>query len=231
MNENELKLLWQSATEKLESSLQVNKKNTDDITRLKAQNVLSSMKPIKIFTLVVGILWVIGLGIVLFNLFVNAYDKVSLFFLYSATTQVLLTAISVAVYVYQLVLINEIDFSGSVLTIQEKVSRLKISTLNVTRLLFLQLPVWTTFYWNEKMFVAENWLLWILQGIVTFSFTCVALWLFFNIKYENRNKKWFQLIFRGKEWQPILQSMDLLNQIEQYQEQTNKTPTTNSGLA
>ena len=159
MNENELKLLWQSATEKLESSLQVNKKNTDDITRLKAQNVLSSMKPIKIFTLVVGILWVIGLGIVLFNLFVNAYDKVSLFFLYSATTQVLLTAISVAVYVYQLVLINEIDFSGSVLTIQEKVSKLKISTLNVTRLLFLQLPVWTTFYWNEKMFIAENWLL------------------------------------------------------------------------
>ena len=58
-----------------------------------------------------------------------------------------------------------------------------------------------------------------------------VFWRFFNIKYENRNKKWFQLIFRGKEWQPILQSMDLLNQIEQYQEQTNKTPTTNSGLA
>lgn len=219
MNENELKLLWQSATDKLESSLQVNKKNTDDIARLKAQNILTSMKPIKIFALVIGILWVTVLGIVLVNLFVYAYDKVSLFFLYSATIQVLLTAISVAVYIYQLVLINEIDFSGSVLSIQEKVSKLKISTLNVTRLLFLQLPVWTTFYWNEKMFIAENWLLWILQGIVTILFTLVASWLFFNIKYENRNKKWFQWIFRGKEWQPILQSMELLNQIDNYQQQ------------
>jgi hypothetical protein len=218
MNETDLKMLWQSATEKLEISLQVNKKNTDDITRLKAQNLLSSMKPIKIFTLIVGILWVTGLGIVLVNLFVYSFDKVSLFFLYSATIQVLLTAISVAFYIYQLVLINEIDFSGSVLTIQENVSKLRISTLNVTRILFLQLPVWTTFYWNEKMFVAENWLFWILQGVASFSFTCAALWLFFNIKYENRYKKWFQLIFRGKEWTPLMKSMDLLNQIKQYHE-------------
>ena len=97
----------------------------------------------------------------------------------------------------------------------------KISTLNVTRILFLQLPVWTTFYWNEKMFAIENLFLWIIQGAVTLSLTYLAVWLFFNIKYENRNKKWFQLIFRGKEWQPILQSMELLNKIEHYQEQEN----------
>ncbi len=219
MNENELKSLWQSANEKLEDSLRVNKKNTEDITRLKVQNFLSTMKPVKIFTLVVGILWVTVLGIVLINLIVNAYDKVSLFFLCSATIQVLLTAIAVAVYIYQIALINKIDFSEPVITIQENLSKLKVSTLNVTRILFLQLPVWTTFYWNEKMFVNENLLLWIIQGITTLSLIYLAVWLFFNIKYENRNKKWFQWIFRGKEWQPIIQSMELLNQIEKYQEQ------------
>lgn len=218
MNENELKLLWQSANEKLEDYLRINKNNTDEITRLKAQNVLVSMKPTKIFTLILGIIWVIGLGSILSNLIVSHLVEVSLFFFFSATIQLLLTAFAIGVYVYQLDLINKIDFSEPVLTIQEKVSNLKISTLNVTRLLFLQLPVWTTFYWNEKMFVTENWLLWILQVIFTSSFTFIALWLFFNIKYENRNKKWFKLIFRGKEWQPILQSMELLNQIEQYQE-------------
>lgn len=218
MNEKELKLLWNSTNEKLESSLRVNKNNTDEITRLKAQNVLASMKPTKLFTLIVGIIWVIGLGSILGNLIVNHSGDVSLFFLLSATIQVLLTAITIGIYVYQIDLINKIDFSEPVLTIQEKVSKLKISTLNVTRLLFLQLPVWTTFYWNERMFLAENWLLWVLQAIVTISFVYVALWLFFNIKYENRNKKWFKLIFRGKEWQPVLQSMELLNQIEQYQE-------------
>lgn len=218
MNEKELKSLWQSTNEKLESSLRVNKHNTENITRLKAQYVLVSMKPTKLFALTVGIIWVIGLGSFLGYLIINYLSNVNIFFLLSAIIQVLLTTFTIAVYVYQVDLISKIDFSEPVLAIQEKISKLKISTLNVTRLLFLQIPIWTTFYWNEKMFLAENWLLWIIQGIITISFTYVSLWLFFNIKYDNRNKKWFQLIFRGKEWQSILQSMELLNQIEQYQE-------------
>lgn len=218
MNENELKLLWQSANQKLDSCLQVNKKNTNDITMLKAQTILASMKPIKVLTLILGVVWVIGLGSILCNLIVNHSGEVSLFFLFSATIQVLLTAFAIGIYVYQIDLINNIDFSEPVLTIQEKISKLKISTLNVTRLLFLQLPVWTTFYWNEKMFVADNSLWWVLQVIITLTFACASFWLFFNIKYENQNKNWFQLIFRGKEWQPILQSMELLNKIEEYKQ-------------
>lgn len=214
MNENDLKSLWQSTNKKLEDSLLINRKNIEDITRLKVQNFLSSMKPIKIFTLIIGILWVAVIGFVIINIFIYAFDKVSPFFLYSATIQVLLTTIAVGVYIYQLYLIYKIDFSEPVLSIQKKLSKLKSSTLNVTRILFLQLPVWTTFYWNTSMFENSNFILWIIQGIITLSISYLAVWLFFNIKYENKNKKWFQLIFRGKEWQPILQSMELLNQIE-----------------
>ena len=219
MNENELKLLWQSTNEKLEESLIINKNNTDDIIRLKVQNFLSSMKPIKIFTLSIGILWVIVLGIVLVNFFVNAYHNVSLFFIYSATIQVLLTAIAVGIYINQLDLIYNIDFSKPVIVIQQKLSKLKLSTLTVTRILFLQLPVWTTFYWNEAMFEKGNLSLWVIQVIITLLFTYFSLWLFFNIKYENRNKRWFQFIFRGREWQPILQSMELINRIQNYQDE------------
>lgn len=218
MNENELKLLWQSDNKKTEDRLAVNRKNIEDITKLKVLGFLSSTKPIKIFTLIAGILWVAIVGFVIARLFIYAYDKVSLYFLYSASIQVLLTAIAVAVYIYQLNLIYRINFSEPVLAIQEKLTKLKLSTLTVTRILFLQLPVWTTFYWSENMFKNGNMLLWTIQGIITLSFTYMAVWLFLNIKYKNRNKKWFQLIFRGKEWQPIIQSMDLLNQIEKYQE-------------
>lgn len=214
MNENDLKSLWQSTNKKLEDSLLINRKNIEDITRLKVQNFLTSMKPIKIFTLIIAILWVAVIGFVIINIFIDAFDKVSPFFLYSATIQVLLTTIAVGVYIYQLYLIYKIDFSEPVLSIQKKLSKLKSSTLNVTRILFLQLPVWTTFYWNTSMFENSNFILWIIQGIITLSISYLAVWLFFNIKYENKNKKWFQLIFRGKEWQPILQSMELLNQIE-----------------
>lgn len=216
MDDINLKLLWQSAHKDLEKSLAINKKNTEDITRIKAQNFLSSMKPLKIFTLIVGICWVIVLGIVVIYLFINAYDSVSKFFLYSATIQVILSAIALFVYIYQIGLIYKIEFSEPVLVIQKKLNKLKVSTLNVTRILLLQLPVWTTFYWNETMFENGNVTLWVIQGIITLLSVFFSFWLFFNIKYENRNKRWFQLIFRGREWQPILQSIELLKQIEEY---------------
>jgi hypothetical protein len=221
MIENELKLLWQSTNEKLENSITINRNNAEDITRLKIQNFLSSMKPIKLFTLSVGILWVAIAGIVLINLFINAYEKVGLFFLYSAAVQVILSAISIAIYIYQLVLTYTIDYNEPIMVIQEKLSKLKRSTLTVTRILFLQLPVWTTFYWNETMFQNGSVFLWIVQGIITLLFTYCSLWLFLNVKYENRNKRWFQFIFSGREWQPILHSMELLNQVENYKKEGN----------
>lgn len=222
MNENEIKNLWQISNEKTESSLFISSKKTEEITRMKAKNMLSSMKPVKIFTLIAGILWTIILGFVIVNLFIHAYDKVSLFFLYSATIQELLTVIAIAVYIYQLKLIYKIDFSEPVLKIQENLSKLKMSTLAVTRVLFLQLPVWTTFYLSESIFVNGNLTLLIIQGIVTLTFTFTAIWLFISIKYENRNKKWFKLIFRGKEWQPILQAMEQISLIDIYKSQESE---------
>ena len=54
------------------------------------------------------------------------------------------------------------------------------------------------------------------QILVTLIFTVGAVWLFRNIRYTNRHKRWFQLLFKGSEWTPVLKSMDLLSQIETY---------------
>ena len=37
-----------------------------------------------------------------------------------------------------------------------------------------------------------------------------------NIKLENKNKPWFKLIFDGKGWQPVIQSMELLEDIKEF---------------
>jgi hypothetical protein len=219
MNENELKSLWQSANEKLERSLHVSKKNTDEISRLKAQNILASMKPIKIFTLFVGIIWVLFGGIIITNLFVYAYDKVSLFFVYSAAAQLLLTAVAIGIYLYQLIMISNVNISDSVIAAQKEISKLKCSTLWSAKILFLQLPFWTTFYLSKEMIISGNIVYILVNGFFTLLFAYSAIWLFMNIKYENRNKKWFQWIFRGKEWQPILQAMEWVKQIDDYQQQ------------
>jgi len=212
MEDNEILEIWKSYDKKLEDSLVLNRKNTEEITRLKVQSFLASMKPIKIFTILVGIIWVGFVDILIINLF-NVANPI---FLISAGIQVLLTKLAIGIYLYQLILLHQPDISEPIIATQEKLARLKSSTLWVARLLFLQLPVWTTFYWNVSMLENGNIWLYTFQIIVTASFTFLAIWLFYNIKTENRNKKWFRLIFNGKEWNPVIKSMELLSQVNEY---------------
>jgi hypothetical protein len=220
MHELELKQLWQTSNERLEKSLKINEEQVEDIQQLKIQHYLSSMKPVKIFAVFIALIWV-GVGVpLLWVIFMNGYEQANKFFLFSATIQVLITLISLAVYVYQLITIYNVDITETVLKTQNSLAKLKTSTLWITRILFLQLPVWTTFYWNASMLENGNWLLWIIQGVVTILFAYTAIWLFLNIKIENKDKKWFQLIFKGKEWTPLMKSMELLNKIKEFKSES-----------
>lgn len=215
MENAEIIALWKSYDQKLETNLALNRKNAQDVTQIKVRSFLLSMSPIKLFTVLIGICWVMLVDTVIINLFSVA----SPFFLISAGIQTILTKLAIGIYLYQLVLIHQNDVAEPIVETQEKLSRLKSSTLWVTRLLFLQLPVWTTFYLNKSMFAqgAVGWM-WV-QIILTGAFTYLALWLFWNIKYENRDKKWFRLIFNGREWDPMLKSMELLNQVEEFKKE------------
>ena len=215
MNDTDLKYLWQAGNNQIAISQKSDKTSLDKLTKRNVSHFLSSMKPIKIFTLLAGLLWVLGMGYVLLKLTINAYDQVSLYFLYSAYFQVMLTAMAVILYIIQLSTLYSIDFNKPVVILQKTLINLKASTLNVTKILILQLPFWTTFYWNESMFKNGTLPLFILQGAVTISFTCLAIWLFFNLKYENAYKWWFKLLLQGKEWEPLITSIGILNDMEE----------------
>jgi hypothetical protein len=61
-----------------------------------------------------------------------------------------------------------------------------------------------------------NFWLYLFQFIMTTSFTVLAIWLFFNIRYENRDKRWFRYIISGIEWTPVIKSMELCREIEEF---------------
>ena len=212
MEDTEIIKLWKSYDKKLEENLLFNRKNAEDITKIKVQSFLSSMKPMKIFIILAGIVWVGFLD----TLIINLFHVTSLFFLVSAGVFVLLNKVAIGIYLYQLILIYKVDINEPVLATQEKLVRLKSTTMWISRLLFLQLPVWTTFWWNEVMFQEWNVFQWLITGSVTIAFAFAAIWLFFNIKVENRDKKWFRLLFTGIEWIPLNKSMELLSQIDEY---------------
>jgi len=224
MEDTEIINLWKSYDKKLEENLRFNKKNAEDITRIKVQSFLSSMKPMKIFIILAGIIWV---GFV-DTLIINLFHVASPFFLVSAGIHVLLNKVAIVIYFYQLILIYQVDISEPVMATQEKLVRLRSTTLWISRLLFLQLPVWTTFWWNEVMFQEWTVFQWIISGSVTLAFAFAAIWLFFNIKFENRDKKWFRLLFTGIEWNPLVKSMELLSQIDEYKSE-NITSGENEG--
>lgn len=212
MEELEIKNLWTTYDKRLNENLLFNRKNAEQITHLKIQSVLSSMKPVKFTGIILGILWVWFLG----NLISKAIYTASYFFLVSAGLQVLVSILAIGIYVYQVFLINNIDITGSVLITQEKLAKLRASTLLIVRLILLVMPVFTTFYLTSDMFTKENTLLWVVQSAVTMSFTFTGIWLFIHINYENRDKKWFKLLFSGREWNPIIKSSELLAQIKEY---------------
>ena len=212
MQDIEILNLWKTFSHKLDESLLLNRQHAAEITTMKVHSILSSMKPLKIFAILLGIVWVGFVDVLIFNL----WNMASPFFLVSAGIQVILTKLAIGIYLYQLILIQQVDINQPILATQETLARLKSSTLWVARLLFLQLPVWTTFYWNESMLIHGHVILYILQILVTGLFTFLAIWLFLNIKYENRQKKWFLLLFAGKEWSPVIKSMDILNEITQF---------------
>lgn len=217
MEPSEIINLWKAYDRKLEASLLLNQSNAIELTRLKTKSLLSSMTPLKLFTIIVGMLWVSIGGTLVSHLFVHAYVSVSPFFLYSATFQLLLTAIAIVIYLYQLVLIHQVDITDTLIKTQKRLAQLKSSTLWVARILLLQLPAWTTFYWSMDLFKSGHLPYIFLNSVVTLMAIAVSLWLFINIRYENKEKKWFKLIFEGKEWTPVIKAIELHKEIEAFE--------------
>lgn len=220
MEKSKLEELWKSYDKKLEKNLVLNQKNARAITTLKIQSLLTSMIPVKLFALIAGLLWV-GIGyLIVIPIFLHGFESANKFFLFSATIQLTLTAAAIWVYLYQLILIHQTDISEPVLKTQKKLAKLKSSTLWVPRILFLQLPVWTTFWWNETMLTEWNVFQWLITLTITLFSVYAAVWLFININEENSGKKWFELIFGGdKEWSPLVHSIEMMKQIREYNDE------------
>jgi hypothetical protein len=211
MEENQLLALWESYDRKLSQNLILHRQNAEEITKIKVKSLLSGMQPVKIFAILIGVLWVGFLDIIV----INVWSYASPMFLISIGFHILLTKLSIGVYLYQLVLINLVDINEPILSSQEKIAKLKSSTIWITRLLFLQLPAWTVFYWTKDLFQNINaFQISIIVG-VAMGMAYLGVWLFRNIRFENRDKKWFKFLLSGKEWDPMMKAAELLEQIEE----------------
>ena len=129
---------------------------------------------------------------------------------------IMVNIIAVAVYIKHIVLIQQINLSDSVVNAQKKLSQLQLSTINVTRILFLQMPLWVTCWWNSSWIHFNELKFWLIPFPIALAFTLAAIWLFKNISIENSNKKWFKLLFGTPEWTYVVQSKEFIKVIDDF---------------
>ena len=218
MNEQEIKMQWQQISQQWDENLIISKSNELDIKHMKIVHLITSMRPLKLFTLLVGVLWV-GFGfVILSNLIIHDFSGTSKFFLFSALGQLILTAIAIAIYVFQLVRISQVDITDPIVKTQQTIAELKSSTLWSVRILFLQLPLWTTFWWTEH--ILQTWQVWqwVVVVNITLLFIIAAAWIFLNVKAENKGKPWFKFLFSGNEWIPLMKSLEILEESGEFTE-------------
>ncbi len=209
MNIQELTVKWQEQHVAIQQHIKINQNLAMEVGKMKVYHLFASMRPIKKFALVVGILWILFVD----SLLIATFDFASPYFWVSALLQSLITKVAIGIYTYQLILIYQTDISEAVADTQQRIAKLTLSTLWVTRVLILQLPLWACFWWTETFIqqltpIAGAFLL-----AVVILLVAITLWLFLNRKMENSEKRWFRMIFSGREWEPLVKAKEVLGEL------------------
>jgi len=226
MEDIELKDMWKAYDQKMDDakilnlqSWVVNFKTFEYLQRHKAQSKLKSLSSFKSWAIVLGILWVFLLAVLAFgNHFRNPYFTISLFML------ILFSVIAIGIYIKHILLLQQINYSESIIDVQKKLAELQSSTIKGLRVLWLQLPFYTTFFWSTKWIMSDI-KFWLIAFPITLFFTLLAIWLYKNITLKNINKKWLRMLLSNKEWTSIIIAKGYLDEIEEFKKDSDMIST------
>lgn len=219
MEDLELKSLLATYNQKLEQatvlSLQswaLNLKCIEDLQKQKAKSKLRSLIAFKLMAVALGVIWLLFLG----NLFFFSLDTSKIFFTISVGAIFVTNLVAIIIYVNHIVEINKINNSESVIKAQETIARLKLSTINISRILFLQTPFYCTFWWSISMIVSHPRAFWLISVPVALGLALASFWLYRNISIKNAGKNWFKMVFNSPEWKNLVKANDFLEEIESF---------------
>src|SRR5450432_148002 len=217
MEDTKLEEIWKAYSRAMadakvlnRQSWSVNIKTFEYLQMHKDKSKLKSLGNFKKWAVLLGILWVLLLGT-----FVYGNDFRNMYFSISVMMIMIFTIIAIAVYIKHIVLINQINLSESIIEVQEKLAELQASTINIVRILWLQMPFYSTFFWSSQ-WMARDIKFWLISFPVTLLLIALTTWLYMNISYRNVDKRWFRILFGGIEWVPVINAIDYLKEIEDF---------------
>ncbi len=222
MTDIELQKIWRSYDQKLEEakvlnlqSWAINVQCFEAIQSQKAKSKLKSLLAIKWVAVIFGFIWILFVGV----LVSHSFSMPNIIFVICGVANILITLVAIALYIQQIIYIQQIDNSETVIEAQRKIASLRLSTLNAPRVLFLSLPLYSAFYINKEV-IEHAGVFWLtIQFVCIAIFIFLAIWLYKNINFKNKDKKWFRLLFSSAEWTSITKAMDLLDEIEEFKKE------------
>jgi hypothetical protein len=221
MEEQDLINIWKSYAKKIEHASILNMQSWalnlqwfESMQTHKAKVKMNSLAHFKARAVILGILYMLFLTILIYgNQLKNIY------FTFSLALILLITIIVTGVYIKHIVLIRQIRYTESITNTQENLSRLQSSTIKIARIAWLQMPLYTTWFWNSNWIVNDPLSFWLIAFPVTLLFTLLTIWLYNNISMKNMNKKWFKILFNTPEWKSVRKSMEFIKEIELFKEE------------
>jgi len=217
MKDTELKNLLRVYNNKLEEarilnqqSWVLNYKCFETLQTKKIRSKLTGLLAIKIVAVILGIIWILFLGVLLYgNQLTNTYFTVSVVMV------MLFSCLAVAVYIKHIVLLKQIDYSESITDTQKKLAVLQASTIQIVRILFLQSPFYTTWFWSQQWIMSGS-SFWLISLPITILFTILAIWLYKNISLKNVGTKRGRWLMSGPEFSYIVKAKVFLDEIEEF---------------
>lgn len=217
MEDKELQRLWLAYDKQIADarilntqSWALNLRCFEELQQSKARRKLRALSRHNMFAVILGIVWILLLGLLVWgNHFQNPY------FSGSVAIIALFNVYAVWAYLYHTVLIGKIDYDEDVVSTQKRLAVLQSSTFKSLRIIWLQLPFYSTFFWSTAL-VNSGAAFWLIAFPVTLTLTGLAIYLYRSLRVENMNKKWVRsLMMAGPELKNITRSMAFLKEVEE----------------
>ena len=216
MENTELIGIWKTQNEKLEKTLTINEILLKELINNKARTSLRSLIKLKTAGIIAFVLYLLLLGNAL-AFAISHYSSAWNYFIVSVAVIALVNVKGFADYIKHLVWANNINYNGSVMQIQQQLSKLQLSIIDHARMMCLQIPFYTTFYLSNSWFPHEVGLGYILfQVSMTTTFVVFSYWLYKNHKPENLDKKWFRNLIAGSGGKSVMEAMQFYKELEEF---------------
>lgn len=206
MQDNELITLWKSYHEKLDASLQMNRKCLEEIQLMKASSALKRLRTYRWIGIIFGVIWLAFIGFLIYHSL--EWNKIA--FVISAGIHWLVSAYAVVVYIMHLQLLDQFDNSSSIVEAQQTLVILYTSNLRILGILLLQLPVFSTWYMSAEWYQNSPATFLGIQVPIVLLEAWIGWWAFRNLHHRNHNKKWFRWLVRGSEFDAIKRATSIL---------------------